>query len=508
MRGEGFEYQLPPWAKEVRPHQLQAVDEIVAAYKAGTKMVVLDAPTGSGKTLIAELVRQRVAAGGRTSYVCSSLTLQDQFAKDFPDAAVIKGRDNYPTVYGAHKASDCQGVSCSWCPSRAECPYERAKMRAAGSELACLNTTFQLYQSAYGNSFKDRNFIVFDECDMLEAELMGFSEVVVGAKAASQVGMKIPGPGARYETVLRWLREWSDRARDHSKKVKQGKERRSWDGRVTSVMSMIEAYRDGEWVRQPHHNSLIMKPVKVEAWGGRLWDRGDRFLLMSATVISSGQLLADLGWEESFVTVRVPMTFPVENRPIYPFGMIDMSYKMKDESWPVMGDRVLEVVEAHPGENVLVHTVSYELTRFLYNRLAGKVKVHHYTSAEGRATALANFREEGGVLLAPSMDRGVDFAHDDARVVVVCKIPFPYLGDRQISTRLHTPGGQGWYNVKTVRTLVQMTGRGVRSAEDHATTYILDSQFQQLFGKNRRLFPPWWREAVRYRIPTQQGAPP
>jgi Rad3-related DNA helicase len=41
-----------------------------------------------------------------------------------------------------------------------------------------------------------------------------------------------------------------------------------------------------------------------------------------------------------------------------------------------------------------------------------------------------------------------------------------------------------------------MTGRGVRSATDSATTYVLDSNFGRIFRLNRTLFPAWWREAV------------
>jgi Rad3-related DNA helicase len=194
------------------------------------------------------------------------------------------------------------------------------------------------------------------------------------------------------------------------------------------------------------------------------------------------------------------MTFPVENRLIHAKRKgIDMSHKMKEESWPKVANEIADIIRRHPDERILVHTVSYELTRFLVNHLGtiGR-SVHHYLDASTREQALTSFRSEGGVLLAPSMDRGVDFAHDDARVVIVPKVPFPNLSDRQISTRLHAPGGQEWYNVQTTRTLVQMTGRGVRSAEDWATTYILDSQFKRIYGQNRKLFPAWWREAIRF----------
>ena len=100
-------------------------------------------------------------------------------------------------------------------------------------------------------------------------------------------------------------------------------------------------------------------------------------------------------------------------------------------------------------------------------------------------------------MFAPSLDRGFDFKGDEARVVIVAKVPYPFLGDQQVSARLHTRGGQQWYVVNTVRSLIQMTGRGVRSETDWCVTYILDSTFLQKLWKNdKRLLPKWWREAV------------
>ena len=41
-----------------------------------------------------------------------------------------------------------------------------------------------------------------------------------------------------------------------------------------------------------------------------------------------------------------------------------------------------------------------------------------------------------------------------------------------------------------------MTGRGMRSADDHCDSYILDANFERFYGQNKSMFPPWWREAV------------
>jgi Rad3-related DNA helicase len=50
--------------------------------------------------------------------------------------------------------------------------------------------------------------------------------------------------------------------------------------------------------------------------------------------------------------------------------------------------------------------------------------------------------------------------------------------------------------VQTIREIVQMTGRGVRSETDSCTTYIIDGAFGKLWTRNKSLFPSWWREAV------------
>ena len=95
------------------------------------------------------------------------------------------------------------------------------------------------------------------------------------------------------------------------------------------------------------------------------------------------------------------------------------------------------------------------------------------------------------------MDRGVDLPEEECRVVVICKMPYPDLGDTQISRRVHaSKDGDNWYAHKTISTIVQMAGRGVRSDKDFAVTYILDEQFRRVYDDHRVLFPAWFKEAV------------
>lgn len=199
----------------------------------------------------------------------------------------------------------------------------------------------------------------------------------------------------------------------------------------------------------------------------------------------------------SYTTIRVPMTFPIENRRIHIAPVADMAKRHEATSRPLMAKALHRILELYPDQRVLVHTVSYDLANYLHGEI-GSDRCLRYTSAQGREHTLRRFRMvPGAVLLAPSMDRGIDLAGEACRVVVVAKVPFPYLGDRRVSARLRMADGQTWYTVQTVRTLVQMCGRGVRSAEDWCHTFILDKQFVDNIWKRRKeLLPEWWREAI------------
>lgn len=504
-------WDLPEWADGVRPHQVVAVDEVVRLFRQGCGLVVLDAPTGSGKTLIGELVRQELAkVGSQASYVCSSLTLQDQFALDFPDAKVIMGRDNYPTQYGGEDvtAGDCLGASCGFCDGYETCPYNVAKAEAEAADVAVLNSTYQLYASNYTKWFRHRDLVIVDECDTLEGEMMRFAECYIGEGYARAVGMKVPGAGVRYTTIVSWLGEWVAKARAHVKRLPSGnpvqvRTKRRWEGMVRNAeMVRVDLIQSPDlWVRQPNARALVMKPVKIDRFmDEKLWKHGDRWLLMSATVISAEQMVRDLGYRGKWGAVTVPMTFPKENRRIVAKGAIDMAVKHKEVSWPLMVEAVNEVMDRHMGENVLVHTVSYELAKYLHDRCESDGHLLlTYGDRKERADVLEKFRGATVpvVLFASSMDRGVDLPDDLCRVQVVAKVPFPYLGDRQVSARMRLPGGQVWYSVETVRKLVQMTGRGVRSKDDWCVTYVLDGQFKKnVLARSRRLLPDWWKEAI------------
>lgn len=524
---------LPSWAPALRGGQGEAIRGIVDAYHGGARVAFLDAPTGAGKTLIAHCAMQELGAR-RTLYVCSSRSLQDQFVRDFPNAVVIKGRQNYPTLdypnaFPQITCDDCnrgESSSCMMCiddPSvrprlhcsfcHGGCPYQAAKFEAAGAPLAVLNTHYFLAeanaQSIFGAGTSGfgimPDLVIVDEADTLENVILSYAEVKVSAFMMRRLGIKSPDKKTVADSWQTWITDVAAPAViralsrvGRSQEVEAIRARK----RLRNVLTGLgaAAVNNGNWVYTGYdRGDVIFKPLKVDSLAPQLlWRHGGRFLLMSASLISSHQIAASLGLTSPHATVTMPSSFPVARRPIILRPRANMSKAGQETDLPVMESEIRRIMETHPDERILVHTVSFDLAAKLTKALDDP-RTMTYASSRERDAALARFQSTpGAVLIAASLDRGIDLPHDMCRVVVIAKVPFGNLGDKQVSARLHSNGGQTWYTVETIRTLVQMTGRGMRSSSDWCASYIVDKQFMRLYRENKHLFPRWWTEAIDF----------
>ena len=201
----------------------------------------------------------------------------------------------------------------------------------------------------------------------------------------------------------------------------------------------------------------------------------------------------------NYSTTIVPSTFPPSQRPITLFPIANVTHKNKEHAYPIIANGLAAIADRHPDDRILVHTVSFDLTDYLHKNLAPPTRTRcvSYRSAQQRQRAIDTYiYTPRSILLAASLERGIDLPGDDCRAIIVVKVPYPYLGDKQVNARLHSRGGQLWYSVQTARALVQMTGRGMRHVDDQCSSYILDQQFPQFYKRSQVLFPDWWKEAL------------
>lgn len=538
---------LPAWIKEFRPHQIDAAKQIMTHYAAGKSVVFLQAPTGTGKTIIGEMVGRLI--GGKRLYVCNTKTLQDQVAADFPYGSVLKGRSNYktlartPDTFGssakqwneptcAECTSTSNSTSCQWCPQIMACPYRVARTTAFNSELAVLNTSYFLTEVNKSRGiFAGRDLNVIDEGDLLEGTLMGQVEVTVSREWRRKLQL---GPPERKTVASSWL-SWilseaipaiiryqkanSNRETDSPAAIK---ERNQLNGLKTDLnkvaMSMQADQSQGEgkaWVytdytELPSNHPITFRPVRVDAHGGLLWPHQKKALIMSGTILSADHMAENLGLKEPYGVVDIPMQYPVANRPIYITPVASMAYKAQIVSKPIMANTVAMIADRYEHERVLVHTVSYHLAKYLTNelqRLLPGRTIISYADTHTKDIALSTYlKVPGSILVAASMDRGVDLPDDACRAQIITKVPYANTTDKQVSARMRSKGGQDWYAINTLRTIMQMTGRGVRSDTDYCDTFILDANFDRLWKDVKRFAPDWWADAFDYKSTRRKTA--
>jgi ATP-dependent DNA helicase DinG len=98
------------------------------------------------------------------------------------------------------------------------------------------------------------------------------------------------------------------------------------------------------------------------------------------------------------------------------------------------------------------------------------------------------------VLISPSLYTGLDLKDDLSRFQIITKVPYPDISDRWINEKRKMSGQ--WYNWQTALKLVQGYGRSIRSKEDWAITYVLDSGFENFVRKNKDILPDWFTQAI------------
>lgn len=500
---------LPEWVKFIRPHQWDAFCDALVHFDSGKKVVFLSAPTGSGKTLLGEMIRR--AFEGQAMYVCTTKTLQNQVEKDYTYASVIKGRSNYPTLDNPNQnwlACDlCEQKlrddPCRYCSDTDACPYKVARGNAIANRIAVANTAYLLAEgNGMRSKFAGRELVIVDEADALEDELMRHIEIGLSPRLMKQLKIGPPEKKTVADTWQPWVEETAIPALQRALRM-IGSSRDPKDVRQRTrlerlVGRMKDTHLDEDWVYTGYENNWVtFKPIKVtDQADPYLWHLGKKWLLMSATIISAQQMAEDLGLnDDEWAVVDVPSTFPVENRPIYVEPVANVTAKTKDTAWPAALKRIQQISDWHD-ERILVHTVSYAYASFLHEGLGPRALT--YRSSKEREDALEKFlASPNGILLAPSFERGIDLPYDACRVVVVAKVPFPNLGDKQVNKRLYSKGGKGWYSMMTIRSLIQMTGRAMRHEDDSAECYIIDKQFvENVWKKNRHIIPDWWKDAL------------
>lgn len=505
--------ELPKKFTSWRPNQFETAAKIAGSRKYA---FLLDSPTGTGKSVIAAAAQRILDIP--VTYCCVTKQLQSQLLSDFPYAKTLKGRGNYPCtkyprMYPNISAEDCTHTEDNKCQLRYSCPYMVAKRDALGAPLAVLNTAYFLTEANYVGGFSNRELLVLDEMDLTESQLMSFIEVAITQRQLSSLSVSPPRYKTKFESWVDWARATLTELRPQLRQLERETEG-DWSTtdfkalrmkrnlqRLIGKLEFFVKEVDNTWIWYPGEDRWVFKPVWISRYADwALWHHTKRVLGMSATILDPRQLSTNLGLtlkDRRYDYTVLPSPFPKEHRPVYLDYAANVTNKTIDVALPKLAKAVGAIMDKHSKDRILVHCVSYSVRNYLMKKIGSPRIVTH--GPKDRTEILAKFKSTNKplVLLSPSMERGVDLRDEECRVVVVAKVPYPDLGDTQVSRRLHgSKDGDNWYKRETVSAVIQMSGRAVRSKDDYAVTYILDEQFNKLYSENKNMFPVWYREAI------------
>ena len=517
---------------EIRPGQEKSINEILDTFESGKRIFVLEAGTGVGKSAIAvtvaRYINHHIPGDDDFKRGCNILTtqklLQEQYHRDYPEINSLKSSSNY--TCGHHQKISCndsrkllqqeQKGTAFWRKCTTSCVYKRAKEKYIADPFGVTNFSYFLTETRYAGKIPKKTFLVIDEAHNAPDELSKFIEVTFSDRfAKSFVGLKLPDR-ITPAMFVRWIS--TDYFPTLAKKVKTFKaglnKFTSIKSRVASgefsklsrqleiltgheqkVMTFLALYDKNNWLMSEipavdrSGRKVEFKPIDVAPYAeDYLLKMGKFVLLMSATIVDTDKFAELCGIGSDYRSLKIPCPFPLENRPIIYSGIGKMSAREIDTSLPKLAEAVKAILKAHKNEKGIIHCRSYKIAWYLKRAIRSNRLLIHDSANRDDVLQKHIKSPKATVLLSPSMTEGVDLKEDLSRFQIICKVPFPYLGDKLIRKKMNKWGW--WYDLQTAKAVIQSAGRSVRSEPDTAVTYILDSSWERFFSNNRHMFGP------------------
>lgn len=534
---------------EMRPEQKRILVDMTRLMSKGTKNIIVVAPTGVGKSLVAKTVASVI---GPAWIVTSTKHLQDQYAADFKDVKTIKGMTNFPCRQLMDKAevrSDMQamkkGLTCdkgqcttrmgknvvSVCrhkevlgpdysgnPNVKPCHYYKQRDAGLQADQTILNYAlyFSLVTRQAGAPGVSRPVVVFDEAHTMDDEAVRFVSKDIRASYFTDTGLD----PTRYDmehmdAVLDMLMDLRqaygkrlavepDEYSSAEHIMRHKTMARRFDV-VTGAAAAIRAdprnfvLQDPQWGNDGQFKLLSVAPLDMSKMLPKLLGPGVN-VFMSATI--RPDVFAKMIGLDKWGSIEIEKSpFLANNRRVEFRDIARLTSKSPPEDEIRVAREIDRLIGAHRGERGLILTSSKARCRRLLSRLgpesASRVKMAHSENEGGESLREIMVRHRSSpdsILLSSSLWQGVDLKDDLSRFQIVEKCPWPYLGDRRVEALARADWN--WYAYQTVVKLLQGFGRSVRGYDDWAMTYVMDSAVRGLLKRCRHMVPLAYHDAV------------
>jgi len=533
-------YQINHKPREI---QIDALEHTKKQIRKGKKFIILNMPTGTGKSLFSMMFinwyLNYINSDAKFDIVTNTKILQRQYTDEFPFIANLKGKNSYKcNEYPDSSCAEGKEMNHALKRTCTNCPYDKDLMGWKTNRVALTNfhlfNTVSLFLPELINT-KEPNVLIVDEahdfesilCDFISnkiskhsLKLLGFSEMNISNISNEMSKIKSIDDFVDFidtkfiDKLVRLQESYENRLIDQSidikEKVKITKIITNIKGSKSSYDSFLKDYtiNPNNWVLDIDKNDDVNdKLFKLNysiqpVWSHKylkeiIWDKFDHVIFMSGTLLNEELFSYMNGIDtklSSYYDVDSP--FPIKNRPVFYIKTGKMTFKEKINTFENQKKIIDKIIKKHKTDKGIIHTGNYEISNWLKEYYKDNNRLIFHTS-EDRDDALQKHltSTEPTILVSPSMITGVNLRDELSRFQIVLKMPYPNLSSNKIKKRMSD--NPDWYGFKTVCDLIQCIGRSIRSMDDHANTYILDSCFSDVMRYSYKFLPHYFTESIK-----------
>lgn len=529
-------------------HQIPVLEEIQDALNNNTKFIILQAPTGSGKSMFASTIANYAKSPPQTfidlvddqnllarspygeyihednvlslphfgSYTLTvSKQLQDQYQKLFTDCVVFKGKNNY--VCDIDDQYTCEIAPCLLsprqikdCATQKRCPYINERNRMLKSKFSVLNYSAFM---CLPDLCKRREFIICDEGSEVEDELVKRFSVEINYHLFLKlydIKIKKLLTDNRHKTRL-WLTDIVSNVENKINEIQQkiSKNKSSYLKKqfgdliklkkLVSVHSdlqlVLQNWNESEYIIEKSNENVFLSPLYVNNIAKHIFDYAKHVILMSATIIDHKTFARTLGIKD-YKYIEVPSIFESKKSPIYCPGKYMLNYANINTNLPKVVKQTVSLCNEHNNEKGIIHTHNFKITEALQNETKNNKRFLFREPGISNETILKEhfLNDKNSIIVSPSLGLGTDLIGDQGKFQIIVKLPYLPLGTKRI--KILSKKDYNWYIMKMLINLIQMSGRCTRSMDDEAATYILDGQAVSMLKKNWNKLPNWFKSRL------------
>lgn len=481
-------YNLPH--DEFRPYQRETIQKITSSDK---KIIVLQAPTGSGKTAYAASL-----GAGNNSVTSLVLTksLQDQYERLY-NFISMKGLSNYACEFIPTNMADmCLFLDeMSSCPVSTNCSYLLKRIEFIQSLKRVTNYVYFLMSSVFDNS--ETKYLVCDEAHKLPNIMRDFVSLsmTVNDKTKLQQGTGLqlnhwPVLDNKMPMILKlslyadWVQESKNSVITLAKILKgRAKSERTpvynklimrlenFATRFDFVLAGINT-EPQNWFGASTSEEINIVPLLPSNQFNDLFvkNRKYKIVLMSATIGKIDTYADYLSLnKEDYQFINIPNTRKPQERPVYLLDCPSMGYKATTKDYERQADSIAKAILGVDWNwSGIIHVNSRNKQYNLCQRLAKRGLQNRIFAIDGYGTdgKLANWllrkkKVPNSIGITYSFTEGVDLGND--KINISADIPYILLDEVGMARLKASPK---FYAYSAAIDLEQRLGRTRRGRDE------------------------------------------